>query len=103
MRNIVIGAAALTMAVLASTSGFAGNFGYATSYQRPGTYTLVRPGDLSKGTSAFIKMHANPTAAKALLASDPALAAELRAHGVQLRNIISIEKAMNGRVIVYLK
>jgi rRNA-processing protein FCF1 len=114
MRNNLVVAAAIAAAVLLPSAAFAGDktvkhavsYNYAvseSSYGRTENYTLVRPGDLSKGASAFIKAHANTHEAQSLIKNDRALAAELRAHGVQVRNVIGAEKAINGRLVIYIK
>jgi hypothetical protein len=115
MRNSIVGVAALATAVILSSAAFAGQktlkhtvtFDYpaaqSSDYNRPETFTILRPGDQSKGTSAFIKAHANKDEAQAQISGDRALASELRAHGVQLNNVIGISKAFNGKLIVYIK
>jgi hypothetical protein len=107
MRNIAVVAAAIAAAVFVSPAAFAGEkiLGYPASseYNRPELFTVIRPGDQSKGTSAFIKAHANKSEAQAQIKGDRALAAELRARGVEINNVIGISKPFSGRLIVYIK
>jgi hypothetical protein len=80
--------------------------GSASTYSRPESFTVVRLGELSKGASARVKAKATTESVEALQASilsDAALASELREHGVQIKNIIGAETALNGRTIYYLR
>jgi hypothetical protein len=103
MRSIAVLAAAIATTTFVSSSAFAGETHTSTGYTRPELFTVIRPGDMSKGTSAFIKLHANKAEAQAQIKGDPALAEELRARGVEINNVIGITKPFSGRLIVYIK
>ena len=127
MRNNIIGATALAVAVLISGSAFAGDhgpdpierqkldnsfqrsstFGYPSStYTRPEGFTIRRMISVGDGDAYAINGAATPEAVEALQASilsDAALTAELRSHSVQIKNIIGSAKAFNGRTIYYVQ
>jgi hypothetical protein len=128
MRNHVFGALALSTAVLVSSLAVAGDrgpsfeereqaqqsgfqhtrtFGYpgnASGYTRPAGFTILRMNEVGDGEAAAINAQATPANVEALQGSlDPATVAELRAHGVQIRNIIGSRTAFNGRTIYYVQ
>jgi hypothetical protein len=129
MRNTILGAAALAAAVAFSGAAFAGDHGpslqerqqqqqnsvlnhqtsvgysgASSSYSRPDSFTIVSVAELTKGQRGHIKAAATPANLEALHASiDASTAAELRAHGVQINNIIGSTTAFNGRTVFYVQ
>jgi hypothetical protein len=103
MRSIAVLAAAIAASTFVSPAAFAGETHSSSGYTRPKLFTVIRPGDMSKGTAAFIRLHANKAEAQAQIKGDPALAEELRAYGVEINNVIGITKPFTGRLIVYIK
>jgi len=127
MRNTIIGAAALAAALLVSGQSFAADhgidlqereklqnsfqhstsFGYpgsTSNYSRPESFTIVRMSQIGDGEAYQVNGKATPANLEALRASiDAATAAELRAHGVQLNNIVGSTTAFNGRTIYYVR
>lgn len=129
MRNSVVGAAALAVAVIASSAAFAGDRSPSRDdversrnpYQNEGvTYgygnhaaaassssvTVVRLGDLTRGARGHLlgtSSAASREALQARIASDAALADELRAHGVQINNVVGAVNAPNGKTVVYVR
>jgi len=91
MRNNIVGAAAIAIALLASSAASAADFS---------VYYLS---DLTQGEAAFVKSFAHAKSVQASINSDPALAASLRAQGVQIKNVIRSAPAFNGRTIYYVK
>ena len=91
MRNNIVGAAALAIALVASSAASAADFS---------VYYLS---DLTQGQAAFIKSFANAKSVQASINSDPVLAAGLRAQGVQIKNVILSRPALNGSTIYYVK
>ena len=132
MRNTLVGAAALAAAVFFSGSAFAGDhgpslderekaqeaqntshrtvtFGYATNestYSRPENFTILYMRDVGDGETYGVNGKATPAQIRALQAeirANAAVAAELRAHGVQIKNIIGRATALNGRTVYYVQ
>jgi hypothetical protein len=94
MRNKALGTAALAAALTISTSALAADCG---------VYYLS---ELGMSQSAFIKTFGNKAGAKeaqALIASRPDDAAELRAQGVVIKNVILAKTAFDGSIIYYVK
>ena len=91
MRNNIVGAAAVAIALLASSAASAADFS---------VYYL---GDLTQGQAAFIKSFANAKSVQASINGDPAVAAGLRAQGVQIKNVILSRPAFDGSTIYYVK
>ena len=128
MRNHVLGATFLAASLLVSGVALAGDrgpsleereraqqsafqhdttFGYpgaSSNYTRPEGFTVIRMNEIGDGEAAGVNAKATPAYVEALQASiDAATAAELRAHGVQIRNIIGSATAFNGRTVYYVQ
>jgi hypothetical protein len=91
MRNKLIAAAALVGAVLAANTASAGGISVYYLY------------DLGMSQSAFIKTFAHAKSVQAEISGNPALASELRAQGVQIKNVILSKPAFDGSTIYYVK
>jgi hypothetical protein len=128
MRNHVLGALALSVAVAASSVAFAADRGPSfeerekaqqSAFQHSVTYGypaasqsraagssvhVVYLNELPKGAGTRIKSAATAQSKQSVQASiDAATASELRARGVQVNNVIAIDKAFDGSTIYYVR
>ena len=107
MRNSILGAAAVAVAVLATSTAFADDVSAAThqaaGYNHSDNVRIVRFGEFTRGGSRLVKKHNDHKGAMLLINSDRALANQLRNRGVQFKNVVGADKAMNGDLIIFIK
>lgn len=123
MRNNLFALAAVAAVALTSAPAFAGDHGpsqydreagfqQSASYGYQGSASALSTAsvkvtylnELSKAERAQLNSRSNPAAIEALHASiDGKTAAELRAKGVQVQNIVGSAQPFNGRTIYFVK
>ncbi len=96
MRNSILGAAALAVAVIASSAAFAGDY-------NSDRVRIVRFGEFSRGGSALVTRYRDNKGATVLINSDRALANQLRSRGVEFKNVVGADRALNGGLILFIK
>jgi hypothetical protein len=127
ISNNVLGTAALAAALLIASSAFAGDQAgpfHKKTHHVPShavTYGYAAPSTLDRDTGSIVVKHMNEandgmshwmgmTQSQASVASvqaeikaNPAVAAELRARGVQIKNVVGRDTTMNGQTIYYVQ
>jgi hypothetical protein len=102
-----IGAAFTAIALAkASSASFANDLPGNSTYHPPENFKIVyvsRLNEIQQGEALRFATAARTHQAQAEIASDKALAAELQAHHVELKNVIASRPTMSGSTIYYVK